>query len=404
MKTKSPASVRTVPTNNLLSRPSLRRGSLLSIGVASLMAVGSTGSVFGQASYYWDADDGTNGLQAGGGTWNTSSSNKKWSDSLNATNSTKKDWNNGFNAIFQISGTSVVNVSTIFGIVEVNSIVFNGTGYTISGDPITLTGVGGNITVNTAATTATISSRIAGSNGLTKKGSANLTLSGQNTYTGNTTISEGTLTLTGSGSIAPGSAIISVASGATLNVSGVTAGPWTVQGTSSTRQILTGSGGVTGNTVIGSFGTHNAGSGGVGTQAFSNTLTYSSGSIFEWDLDVTGPTPSHDKVTTSSLLGSVGGGAQFKVVLAGNSYATPFWDSARTWTATEIFGTNANLTSIFSISSTAPSDQGSFSFTDVSGGTGNQLTWTPIPEPTSALAGLLLAAGLLRRKRCLPSA
>ena len=34
------------------------------------------------------------------------------------------------------------------------------------------------------------------------------------------------------------------------------------------------------------------------------------------------------------------------------------------------------------------------------GGTsGNTLTWSAVPEPSSALAGMLLAAGLLRRRR-----
>jgi MYXO-CTERM domain-containing protein len=31
--------------------------------------------------------------------------------------------------------------------------------------------------------------------------------------------------------------------------------------------------------------------------------------------------------------------------------------------------------------------------------TGSTLNWTAVPEPTSALAGLLLGAGLLRRRR-----
>jgi hypothetical protein len=39
------------------------------------------------------------------------------------------------------------------------------------------------------------------------------------------------------------------------------------------------------------------------------------------------------------------------------------------------------------------SSYGSFTFT------GTTLTWNAVPEPTSALAGLLLAAGLLRRHR-----
>ena len=37
--------------------------------------------------------------------------------------------------------------------------------------------------------------------------------------------------------------------------------------------------------------------------------------------------------------------------------------------------------------------QGQFSFTS------NTLNWTAVPEPTSALAGLLITAGLLRRRR-----
>ena len=38
---------------------------------------------------------------------------------------------------------------------------------------------------------------------------------------------------------------------------------------------------------------------------------------------------------------------------------------------------------------------GSFSFDATQG----QLVWTAIPEPSTALAGLLLTAGLLRRRR-----
>jgi hypothetical protein len=37
--------------------------------------------------------------------------------------------------------------------------------------------------------------------------------------------------------------------------------------------------------------------------------------------------------------------------------------------------------------------QGYFGFT------GTTLSWTAVPEPTSALAGILLSAGLLRRRR-----
>ena len=39
------------------------------------------------------------------------------------------------------------------------------------------------------------------------------------------------------------------------------------------------------------------------------------------------------------------------------------------------------------------STQGSFAIN------GSSLTWTAVPEPSSALAGLLVGAGLLRRRR-----
>jgi len=77
-------------------------------------------------------------------------------------------WTNGNNADFRTSGPSTVTVS---GTVNVNSITFTGTGYTVGGTALTLTGAGGNIT-NTSA--ATISAPIAGSVGLTKLGAADL--------------------------------------------------------------------------------------------------------------------------------------------------------------------------------------------------------------------------------------
>ena len=82
--------------------------------------------------------------------------------------------------------------------------------------------LGGNRQVTVSSSTLTVGGVIddgVNSYSLTKAGSGNLTLSGVNTYGGNTVVSAGTLALSGSGSIA-NSPAISIAAGATFDVSG----------------------------------------------------------------------------------------------------------------------------------------------------------------------------------------
>ena len=67
--------------------------------------------------------------------------------------------------------------------------------FTISLD-LTLTGTDGNATLNTAGYDVTLSGDLTGNGGLTKKGTGTLILSGDNTYTGETTVYAGILNIT----------------------------------------------------------------------------------------------------------------------------------------------------------------------------------------------------------------
>jgi hypothetical protein len=155
---------------------------------------------------------------------------------------------------------------------------------------------------------------------------------------------------------------------------------------------------------------------GVGTQAFSGDLTYGDGSIFEWDINAnkdstTGTAGTDfDNVTVSgNLTGSTGLETSiFRVVFGTTAKAgiedsgNAFWNTASTsrdWSMTSLFGkdfTTGMFTSVQTYDADGVYDvstKGTFSIT------GSTLTWTAVPEPTSALAGLLLTAGLLRRRR-----
>ncbi|MHC5351540.1 Ig-like domain-containing protein [Metapseudomonas furukawaii] len=93
-------------------------------------------------------------------------------------------------------------------------------GVTLSGGTLSL---GGGVTLsvtNGSGDSATLASTLAGTGALTKAGAGNLTLSGSgNSYSGATSISAGTLTVSGGDAIS-GSSSVSVSAGATLALSG----------------------------------------------------------------------------------------------------------------------------------------------------------------------------------------
>ena len=152
--------------------------------VTGLVLLGPAVSTAG--TLYWDTTPGGT-MTAGNGNW--SSTDLSWSLSTSG-DSTLSAWPGAGNvADFYPSGTSTV---TVLGTVSADGVTFDGSGYTLSG--------GGTINLTNAATitanqAATINAVLSGSNGMTLNGSALLTLGGSNIYTGNTTISGGTLQL-----------------------------------------------------------------------------------------------------------------------------------------------------------------------------------------------------------------
>jgi hypothetical protein len=115
---------------------------------------------------------------------------------------------------------------------------------------------------------------------------------------------------------------------------------------------------------------------------------------------------SYDKAVLTGAANSLTGtDGIFKIVLGGDkSFADEFWNTDKVWN--DVFTgtgmTGVNLASIFStfnangtnLTGGVVTGEGTFGW-----GGGNTLTWSAVPEPTSAMAGLLLGFGLLRRRR-----
>jgi autotransporter-associated beta strand protein len=150
----------------------------------------------------WDAGVNSN--------WDTTTAN--WSGTV---------WTNGTSAAFGATGVGSVNLGP--GITA-DSLTFDTAGYTLAGGTLGLSGT----SAITANADVTITSALAGSQGLAVYGTATLTLAGSNTYSGATTVNQGTLAIGG----APGTASLAVAPGAALAVAGTgTVGQLTLAGT-----------------------------------------------------------------------------------------------------------------------------------------------------------------------------
>jgi len=166
-----------------------------------------TEQILGGAANQWDID--------GGGSFNVAGN---WTSGVPAPGST---------AVFGAALVTPENapaVVTLPSATTLGGVQFsNALSYELAG-PSTLT-LNGTAEVGAASGVHEISARVAGSNGLTKTGAGVLTLSNAtNSYTGNTSVSGGTLQVTSLGALNQASGATSIATGATLQFGGDGAG------------------------------------------------------------------------------------------------------------------------------------------------------------------------------------
>lgn len=280
----------------------------------------------------------------------------------------------------------------------------------------------GGVTVDTNGFDITIGQALLHGTGattdqVTKSGAGALTLTGANTYTGGTEINGGKLTVSSTGDINSTSGV-SIGTGE-FNYNSTSALTKTVS-FSGTSGTLSGTGTITPEVVITSGNRQTAGTSvtsintttTVGSQTFTNGITYNANSIFEWNLNANNDVGigtrgiDYDSVNTLGL-NTTDTKAIFRVILNGtDNFDETFWDTDRTWANifTGLDGSSAlNIAAVFKTSVEYFNSAGLVTNANATRSftlSGTSLVWSAVPEPaTTTLACLLLTAGLLRRRR-----
>ena len=375
----------------------------LRIGTGNLNGAQLAQFIFATANGNWT---GT----GGGGTWQAGRMG-----SFGLTNAAAQNDGSGYISAVNAYNTAVAfggtaETVTVSGTVQAGSLSFVSGGFALQGGTIQLNGSG--VAVNGANT---IGSVIAGTNGLSKTGTGTLTLSGNNAYTGATTVGGGTLLVATSGSIASSSATVN--SGGLLKVNG-TAGAITVNSGGS----LSGSG-TNGLVTLNRGSLLNPGNSPGTLTVASATVLGGGGSTYNWEISALTGTPgtTWDLLSVTGLLNMSGVTSENRwnlVVTADGAFTG--WNGTSEYSyvfaqAASVSGfsptVGTDVTSLFNITASGITSLPNKDFNPngdfkVVVGSANGLTTLnlmAIPEPSSGsmlglgLAGLVVTR-LLRRK------
>jgi hypothetical protein len=280
---------------------------------------------------------------------------------------------------------------------------------------------------------STYSGIISGTGTVTKQGTGTLTLSGSSSYTGGTTLNAGSLVADhlhafGSGAVLVNSGTLNLAShalanaitnsggtiinaanyGGTQSVAGVVSMTGTVGGTVNVAAAgeLKGSGVVFNGLVSLATGAQHSPGSSPGTQTFTSGLSYSAGSILNWELIAnsgTGAGTNYDflSVTGGSLV--IESGAILDLVFSGSdstvSWSNPFWDADRTWTIIDALAATSS-TGDFTLGTISNDSLGQSllsvrpdaAFSVGREGNNAVLTFTAVPEPSTYAMALACIA------------
>lgn len=261
-----------------------------------------------------------------------------------------------------------------------NGTVRNSSGADLIIDSVPITLITGTHTFEATAArsiTANSTSPISGSGGFVKTGSGTLQLNADNTYSGNTDVTEGTLLLGNSASLASGSAV-NVSTGATFGGGG------TVNGSASIQGI------------------HAPGFS-PGAQTFTNSLAYGASSTLQWDfvgdtLAAAGSDYDVLSVTGGNL--TLETGAKLALLATSVDYSQGEWSAARNFTVIDFSGGGSSDGEFLLDTTLAGAFEPFGTWSTLNSGGDIIVSWSPIPEPSSAiLAAAMSALLLVRRKR-----